>query len=434
MTNFISAQGLGSLFQAGQGLQNPFAQNDRSANPLFNRNNSLQNNLQQLNSPLQNAGNPNRLQDSAANRLLQPAERQQQEEEEGEEDRVELSDFTEEAARKALEQANRSPQQNGGANQIFVSQDGRYEASIDLRYDASGAYELNMAVRFAQSSSMAAQTAQNLVGAGEETAPAQANGGGSRGAEVYAERYTSFEQVLQTRDFEAQIFFEQAQSVGARAEQRTGEGVGQQVNSVAQNLAEQYTLNISISGSDLENFNQNVEQLSQFDDTGTLTGFLDAAQNVLNANSSNVGSLFDATQSLLSASQEHVGAKLNNFFTNMNESYGEELASLGFGEDFFNNLGNDVQNDLNKFFQVTNDMFANATGNNGAIEDDPNAARRNQVDVLEESLNRMREQREEEDKETQSANREMLETLMPKLGDTLTPEEKPSAANLDKMA
>ncbi len=285
-------------------------------------------------------------------------------------DRLETSDEERTDATQNLMTALK----NGATQQVVVSKDGRFEASIDMRLNADGSYTLDMSVHFANAQAAMMSSAQNA--AENQTVPTDVEGQADesqedqnanleedptslayKGAGAAYQRYTSYEQVLQARGFEANIFFEEAKSVAYAAEQAYGSEMGNKYMAVAGELSHEYTLNISISGDDLSNFNQVAEELMQFDDSGTLGGFLEAARNVLNTDSSNLGAFVEATQSLVGATQEHVSAKLTNFFSSMQEQFGGTLEELGFEPNFIENLGQDVQSDLNNFFQITNAML-----------------------------------------------------------------------------
>ncbi|RJP35346.1 MAG: hypothetical protein C4527_00750 [Candidatus Omnitrophota bacterium] len=336
---------------------------------------------------------------SPSSSLLKSLQQKQEKDEidskkkEEKEDRLELSQFAENAVEQAVNQARKSPQV-GATNQIIVSEDGRFEASIDLRLHADGSFDLDLAVSFAQSG------VQQLQSLNQTALPESTNNPESNqkpvnynynSTQAAYQRYTSFEQILQTRDFEARIFFEESKSAAMVAEQAYGSEMGNNVLSVAKEVSHEFTLNLSISGSDLSNFNAAVEELSQFDDTGTLGGFLSAVQGVLHADSGNLGSFLDATTGLINASRDHVGAKLNNFFTGMNEEYGGMLEEIGFEPDYLKNIGNDVQKDLNTFFDVTNSLLSGLFGEN-QIEDKSDG-KNNELNILEESLQQMKEER-----------------------------------------
>lgn len=304
-------------------------------------------------------------------------------------DRYDASADDENSLSQILQQAVK----NGASQQIVVSEDGRFEASIDMKLNSDGSYSLDMSIHFAnaraammaqQSSSTAsnketAQTGASLLTGGAETGDnasvakvgedagdSQGNPGSLnyQGADALYQSYTSYEQLLQARGFQASIFYEQAKTVAASAERAYGSDMGNQYMSVAGGVAQEYTLNISISGDDLSNFNDVAQQLTQFDDSGTLSGFLSAAQNMLNTDSSNLGSFVDAAQSLIGATQQHVSTKLSNFFTDMQNQFGGTLEEMGFDSNFLSNLGQDVQTDLNNFFQVTNNLFDNLYNSN----------------------------------------------------------------------
>ncbi len=317
------------------------------------------------------------------------------EKDEEKKDRLEMSEFAEDAVEKAVENARKTPQV-GETNQIIVSEDGRFEASIDLRLKSDGSFDLDLAVNFAQSSmqqlegTRPAALPENPENLEMESKPAQLS---YQSMEAAAQRYTSFEQTLQTRDFEARIFFEESKSVALVAERNHGSEMGGEVLSVAKKVSHEYSLNLSISGKDLDSFNMAAEELAQFDDTGTLGGFLEAAKGVLNADSTNLGSFLEATRSLIDSSREHVSAKLNNFFTNMNENYGGQLEELGFEPDYLQNVGEDVEKDLGAFFNVTNQMLGGSM-NEKQIEDGEDIEQQ-ELDVLDQSLEQMKEERKE---------------------------------------
>lgn len=347
----------------------------------------------------------------------QKTEEARKKEEEKKKDRLETSGEDQTTSSSALQQALK----NGTTQQIVVSEDGRFEASIDMKLNADGSYSLDMSIHFANaraamlaSQGTATTDTATQTGGAETQAASEDTGTDTtnttdtgddtdtesdpaslayQGASALYQRYTSYEQTLQARGFEANIFFEEAKSVAASAEQAYGSGTGDRYMSVAGEVAQEYTLNISISGDDLSNFNAVAEELTQFDDSGTLTGFLQAAQSVLTSDSSNLGAFVDATQSLVSATQEHVSAKLTNFFSSMQDQFGGTLEEMGFEPNYLENLGQDVQSDLNTFFQVTNDFFENLF-NNGEIEDttDPDTQI---IESLDEQLTQLEEKRQE---------------------------------------
>ena len=347
-------------------------------------------------------------------------------------DQVDLSNFVKDSAAKAVENAQRSPRA-GDTNQVFVSQDGRFEVSIDLQVRSDGSYDLELQVGFAQSQAFGLSSTQSGGGAvapastedaissadqpvpasdyADPTAVAATNGEpvpatdkplqydqsqpdqSYQSLSAYLQRYTSFEQVLQTRDFEAHIFFEQSKTVALAAEQAYGSDSGDQVLNVAQNVASEFRLNISISGSDINNFNDVASQLTQFDDSGTLSGFLDAVNGVLTADPSKLGSFVNASQALFESARQHVSAKLDLFFTGFNEAFGATLEDLGFAPDYIANLGQDVQNDLNSFFDVTNNFLSNLVGGNNLL--DPQQVDNSQLDVLTQNLQQLREDQQQ---------------------------------------
>jgi hypothetical protein len=337
--------------------------------------------------------------DTAANKiggigLKTPSLRETQEaesEKEEKTDRLEVSSDEQNEIDKAINDAIA----NGVTQQIIVSEDGRFEASIDMRVNADGSYELDMAVRFAESRSAMMEQAQMSIGDDSEEVDPESDSDSLTYQGAYAEyqRYTSYEQSLQTRGFEANIFFEEAKTVAASAEQAYGDEIGGEYMSVAGEVAHEYNLNISIKGDDLSNFNQVAEELSQFDDSGTLSGFLESAHNILTTDSTNIGAFVEATQGLVGATQEHVSTKLTNFFSDMQEQFGSTLEDMGFEPGFIERLGEDVESDLNTFFSMTNDLLGSMFGVD-PIEDQQDAETQ-KLDLLEEQLNVLKEERRE---------------------------------------
>jgi len=312
-------------------------------------------------------------------------------------DRVDLSKFAEDAAQKAVDNAKKQPQV-GSTNQIFVSQDGRFEASIDLQVRADGSYDMELAIKFAQSQSTRLDSAlnpalpdsqQNQQNTDIQQQPADLQ---YQSTQASVSRYTSFEQELKTRDLQAKIFFEESKSVALKAEQAYGQDAGNGVLSTAQEVAHEFNLNISISGKDINNFNAAAADLTQFDDSGTLSGFLQAVGNVLNSDSSNLGSFLDATRGLIDATQQHVSAKLNNFFDGIQKDYGKTLEDLGFSPDFLKNVGQDVQKDLNSFFSITNQLLG-GNGNGAQAIGNKDDVKNSEWDVLQQNLEMLKEKR-----------------------------------------
>ncbi len=402
-----------NLFQDGKGLFGGFNgfldrsfgnenQNNRPLSGLLNRNTlGFQSNPLQL---------PN------SNPLLQQIQQKNANEkaDEKKKDEVTLSNFVKDAAEEAVDNARQTP---GTTSQVFVSEDGRFEVSIDLQVRRDGSFDLDLAVGFAQSQGAAISSQTN--GGGQQTieeqstveeAEAAATGESPQEGAVtepnafppaqfsgfsgIAERFTSFEQSLSTRDLEVNIFFEEAKSVEFQARQQFGDETGDRFQAVAGQISNEFQLNINISGSDINNFNEAANDLLQFDDDGTLGAFLGAASNVLSSDSSNIGSFIDATRSLVGASRDLVSNKLNNFFTDLNSQFGGSLEEIGFEPNFIQSLGENVQNDLDSFFSVTNDLLANLSGSN-QIED-PENIEDTELNILEENLEQLQEAREEQ--------------------------------------
>lgn len=395
-----------NLFQDGNGIFGGFSgflnrsalgrgdDNSRPLSGLLNRGSGgLQTNLLQLQS----------------NPLLQQVQKQKDAEkaEDEKKDEVTLSDFVKEAADEAVETAKKTP---GATSQVFVSEDGRFEVSVDLQVRGDGSFDLDLAVGFAQSSAAAIesngqqQALQAKSDAPEDGAEdvdgnAVANpaefpvGEFGSSASLLAERFTSYEQSLTTRDLQVNIFFEESKSVALETQQKFGSEAADQFSSVAGQVSNEFKLNINISGDDINNFNQAAADLLQFDESGTLSGFLGAASNVLNSNPNDIGGFIDATRALVGATQEHVSTKLNGFFNGLSNEFGSQLEELGFAPDYLETLGQDVENDLNSFFAITNNFLGSLTGSD-RIEDQEDIEEQ-EISILEESLERLEEARQE---------------------------------------
>ena len=368
---------------------------------LLNRNNTQSNSL---NNGLSNLI-PTSLKNSLANQAEQISAAEEQarkrEEEEKEEDRLELSNFAQEAADTALEQARKSLQV-GETNQIFVSEDGRFEASIDLRIQTDGSYDMELEVRFAESSAMQLENSQTFALPGSVDTmeigdtPTYTT---QQSLQSLSQRYTAYEQYLKTRDFEAHIFYEESKSVALKAESAFGNGAGTNYLSVAGEISHEYSLNISIHGEDINNFNAVANDLIATDNSETFRGFLGAVQGVLQADSSSLGSFVDATQSLLDSTREHIGAKLNEFFGQANEQYGEFLTEMGITQDYdyLENIGEDVSDGLNTFFDLTQSMLSAGALSQNPLQEiqDESDIKSVQIDMLNNMLQKMREERDE---------------------------------------
>ncbi len=358
---------------------------------------------------------------------LKPTTEEEREEPSKKKDQVDVSEFAKNAAKEAVEKAKQSPRA-GQTQQVIVSEDGRFEATIDLQKRSDGSFDLDLAVKFAQSSALAAgQASIGLLPQGEDASvennPAELQ---FNSLKASAERYTSFEQTLETRGFQANIFFEESKRVAYSAEQKFDSATASNITNVSKELSREFTLNISISADSLDSFNQASESLLQFDDTGTLEGFLDATRNVLNTDSSNLESFLGATQGLIDSSREHVSSKLNGFFTGLQEQFGGALEDIGFTPDFLEKTGEDVQKDLDSFFQVTNNFFKNLLGNNDEIQDGTDV-KNEQLRVLEENLKELQEKRKEE------LEREQEEFLNEELNEEIT-EDLLAEQNPDRLA
>jgi len=380
----------------------PIGNNQEHRRPGFANQNGLPNLLQQN---LQPSTNP------LLQRLnqIKPTTEEEREEPSKKKDQLDVSDFAKKAAREALENSKSSPRA-GQTQQVFVSEDGRFEATIDLQKKSDGTFDLDLAVKFAQSSAISAgQASIGLLPQGEDAGveqyPAELQFSSLKAS---AERFTSYEQILETRGFQANIFFEESKRIAFQAEQTFDSSTAAKITNVSQEVAREFTLNISIQAESLEDFNSATESLLQFDDTGTLEVFLNATRNVLESDSENLNSFLDATQSLVNSAREHISSKLNNFFTGVQEQFGGSLEDIGFTPDFLQNTGDDVQKDLDSFFKVTNNFFENLLGKNGQIQNKDDVENE-QLRVLDENLKELREQREEKQKreENQLVNNEL---------------------------
>ncbi len=417
-----SSSGLTSLFNRNTNNTGGSALNLLSQNPGVSR----QNGLSPLRQPsiLRNLQEQNKVEDDKK-------------------DKLDLSSFAKNAADEAIQNARSKPEL-GATNQIIVSEDGRFEASVDLKINSDGSFALDLAVRFAESSAVGVQSFNgsqeqiteqpDVQTIEEQAAPDEVEGDefaleenpgnlSLAGFDALAARQTSFEQIVSTRDFQAQIFFEETKAVALSAQQAQGDAVAGEFLGVSQQVAQEFTLNVSISGTDLNNFNAIAEELAQFDDTGTLGGFLEAARGVLTTDSSNLNSFLGATQGLIESARNHVGAKLNDFFTGLNDTFGEELDSLGLGfsSEFFEDLGQDVNADLNRFFDTTNQLFNNFGIDTSA---DPETLT---TDLLNKNLEQLREQQKEKLEELQ----EEIDLSAPRNDSLLTPE--PQTVDLDVL-
>ena len=430
------AQGI----QAPSALQNFFNANS-GLTSLFNR--SSNNNA----SPLNFLNPNNRLSgQTGLSSLRQPnilrSLQEQNKPEDEKKDKLDLSSFAKNAADDAIQQARTKPEL-GATNQIIVSEDGRFEASVDLKINSDGSFALDLAVRFAESSAVGVQSftgsqeqitdETNLEAIEDQAAPDELESDefalednpanlSLAAFDAIAARQTTFEQIVRTRDFQAEIYFQESKAVALSAQQSHGDGVASEFLGVSQQVAQEFTLNVSISGTDLNNFNAIAEELSQFDDTGTLGGFLEAARGVITSDSSNLSSFLGATKSLVASARDHVGAKLNDFFSGLGETFGEELDSLGLGfsSEFFENLGQDVNNDLNRFFDTTNQLF-----NTFGIDTSTNPETL-KVDLLQQNLEQLREQQKEKLEDVAE-----IDLSSPRNDSLLTPE--PQALGLDLL-
>lgn len=309
------------------------------------------------------------------------------------EDSVDIQDFARQAVDQAMESAAQR-RSGGGTNQIFVSEDGRFEASVDLQVRQDGSFDLNLEVSMAEARS--ASIAEIYAA---DPSLARLGESGASYASVQQDSLVSFEQVVTGRDFEARLFYEEASHMAVEVGNAYGEQLGGEVRGVAGELANEYTLNISISGESLESFNQQVGALAAREDGDQLLpSFLSAAGNVINNAASGVDGFFAATQSLLDSARAVIGSNLQDFFGGLQEQYGGVAQEFGFGENFFETMGEETGKNLNDFFTVTNDFFGELFGNaltGGADTESLLSGDKSEQDVLQETLETMNEYREE---------------------------------------
>ncbi len=308
-------------------------------------------------------------------------------------DSVDIQDSAKQAVDQAME--NAAQKRPGGAtNQIFVSEDGRFEASVDLQVRQDGSFDLNLEVSMAEARS--ASIAEIYAA---DPSLARLGESGASYASVQQDTLVSFEQIVTGRDFEARLFYEEASHVAVEVGNAYGDQLGGEVRGVAGELANEYTLNISISGESLESFNRQVGELAAREDGDQLLpSFLSAAGNAINNAASGVDGFFAATQSLLDNARAVIGSNLQEFFGGLQEQYGGIAQEFGFGENFFESMGEETGQNLNDFFNVTNGFFGELFGNALPDATDKESLLRDgqgEQDVLQETLETMKEYQEE---------------------------------------
>ncbi len=273
------------------------------------------------------------------------------------EDKVEIQEFAQDAIDQALKNASNG-NTNGTTKQIIVSEDGRFEASIDLQLRADGSFDLDLEVGFAESRSA---SITELSSYDSSFGDLQAQAGYY--TSISQDTLVEFEQSITGRDYQAQIFYNEATHVAASVGAQYGGDLGGQVSGVAGELAREFSMRISISGESLDSFNQQVSEMAESEDGDQLlAGFLSAASNVINNSPDNTDGFFTATQALLDNAQSMISTQLNDFFTSLQEDYGQVAEEFGFGSDFFTQFGEDTQQGLNDFFSTTNSFFDNLFG------------------------------------------------------------------------
>lgn len=327
-------------------------------------------------------------------------------------DKVELSNFASEAIEEAVGNALHS-MVNGATQQVFVSEDGRYQATIDLQVNRDGSFNLDISVGMAASRTAGAQLLQGEpINHGLELRAYPGNTS-FVSARVLQETTLEYERQIATRDWEAQIFYSSTERVAAGVSRVHGPDVGGKVLSVGSELSREFQMNISISGENLDSFLAQIDELSASEEASELTGFLDAVGNVLRAAPDDLGDLLNATEALIARVGEQVAEAVNHFFTGIWDTFGSELQDFGFGSDFIEEMNENAQQGLKDFLGVTNHFFENILGlpENQTLEDpraDSNAR------LLKESLELQKEalqERLEEVKENRSAKTPTLRLL-----------------------
>ncbi|HPA47894.1 MAG TPA: hypothetical protein PLG59_16900 [bacterium] len=321
-------------------------------------------------------------------------QKEEEEKEDEKEDTVELSDFAKQAVEQAVEQAESGGLVNGTTQQVFVSEDGRYEASIDLRLNGDGSFDLDISVGMAQSRT-AGIGSQQSSGNGEVAGSGNAY---SSSASMMSRTTVEYERMIAQDDWQAQIYYSSVQQAAVGISQSYGEDMGNQVMQVGAQLSKEFQMNISVSGADLDSFLAQVEQIaSSEEDSGDLGGFLTAVSNVLTASPENLSDLFGATNALINQVGEQVSNALDDFFTSIGETFGSQLEEMGLGTEFLDGLKEESQSGLTQFLDVTNSFFQNILGVNSLEDTQTNS----ELQLLQESLEMQQEAMEEEAEQTE---------------------------------
>jgi len=315
--------------------------------------------------------------------------------EEKKEDTVQLSDFAKQAVEQAVEQAEGGQLVNGTTQQVFVSEDGRYEASVDLRLNGDGSFDLDISVGMAQSKSAGIGSPQ--TGGNGEVAGSGAVYSSSAGS-MMSRTTVEYERMIAQDDWQAQIYYSSVQQAAVGISQSYGEEMGDQVMQVGAQLSKEFQMNISVSGEDLDSFLSQVEQIaSSEEDSGDLGGFLTAVSNVLTASPENMSEFFGATNALINKVGEQISSALDNFFTSIGETFGSQLEEMGLGAEFLDGLKEESQSGLTKFLDVTNSFFQNILGVNSLEDIQANS----DAQLLQESLEMQQEAMEEQAEQTE---------------------------------
>jgi len=297
-------------------------------------------------------------------------------------DKVELSSLARDAIKEAVDSALHQPV-NGATQQVFVSEDGRYQVTIDLKLNRDGSFDLDLSV------GMAAGRAAGVQGLLQEEPGIGANelpgGVGMAGAVAIQETTLEYERLLATREWEARIFYSSTERVAAAVEQAHGPELGGGVLSVGADLSREFQLNISITGEDLNSFLAQVQELSVSEEASDLAGFLDAVANVLTSAPESLGDLFRATEALIARATEHVADAVDHFFAGIWDTFGSQLQEIGFEYGLIEDMSATAQRGLRDFLDVTNRFFASILGiQQERVVEDPIAD--SGVRVLQESL------------------------------------------------
>lgn len=320
-------------------------------------------------------------------------------------DEVEIQEFAQDAIDQALSKAAQRP---GATQQIVVSEDGRFEASIDLQVRSDGSFDLDIEVGFAES--RAASISEIFA---SDPSLAQIGQSGASYAAVQQDTLLEFEQIVAGRDFEARIFYSEATHVAAEIGSAYGDNVGGEVRGVAGELAREYKLNISVSGESLESFNAQAREIAARDDgENLLGGFLTAASNLINSSPDNLDGFFQATQSLLDNAKATIASSLDSFFGDMQDQFGDTIEEFGFGPDFLTQMNEQSQQGLGDFFDVTNSLFGQLFGAQVDMSTTPQElAQDAENDILAQTIAKYDELRQEAINDDGAGGRSLLNGL-----------------------